>query len=106
MIMETLRTRTCEKCRYPVPISKIKLFPRSENRNWVLCPRCYENLKRKKAEEKARLESSTPRIREKINKVSFVCSRCNYVFKIDENKARSSIVCPYCGKDDKILLKE
>ena len=35
---------------------------------------------------------------------SITCVRCNYTFKIDKDRANVyfKLVCPYCGKDDKL----
>ncbi|MBU0456882.1 MAG: hypothetical protein ABH824_04915 [Nanoarchaeota archaeon] len=38
-------TRTCEKCSTVVPLEKVKLYPRDNEKNWLVCETCCEKLK-------------------------------------------------------------
>ncbi|GEM_PF-4067168 len=45
--MEIYKTRTCERCKVQVPLPRVKLFARDNDRNWLVCEDCCEVLKSK-----------------------------------------------------------
>lgn len=124
--MDLLQTRTCERCKTPTPVGKVKLYPRTSESSWLVCETCCEALKN-------RLKSSVTNTYQKglsiqntgskepiknilpsksvkaaavsdSNLKSLFCTRCNYTFKIDQDRAGVSynIACPYCGKSDRL----
>lgn len=100
--MDIRRTRTCERCKATVPLSKVMLFSKDENKNIVVCDKCGEELKRK-----------MPVLGTKISKlphpkfVTYSCLRCKYSFRADDSKigVTYNLHCPYCGKPDKLQLR-
>ncbi len=121
--METKRTRTCEKCSVQVPLEKVRLFPRDKERNWLVCEDCcgklkdttpsritnvpkigaVKNIARPTSFVSPKAKAKTEPTSNKSYRTHF-CSRCKYYFKVDENRAGTffRIVCPYCGKDDRL----
>jgi len=128
--METQKTRTCEKCSIQVPLDKTRLYPRDENKNWLICESCCEKLKQRDTSHKIINKPTTLPKKDPIKNVSNPqlaeskmikqkidpdyetkhCGRCSYYFKIDMNRhdlnrsipKLNKIVCPYCGKDDRL----
>jgi len=118
--MEVRRSRTCEKCKNTVPLDRVRLYPRDNERNWLLCDNCCEAL-RSKGDEKVsnKVKPITNELTAKNLKAAkeplsskgapegkeqMFCARCKYSFYIDPAKAMVARIynCPYCGKSDKI----
>ncbi|HLD00393.1 MAG TPA: hypothetical protein VJC39_01480 [Candidatus Nanoarchaeia archaeon] len=134
--METTRTRTCERCTIQVPLDKVKLIPKNNDQNMLVCVECGDYLRQASmskitndykppiknvykfkeqktilntpVEKQAALDQDnldqdpTPNPNKVIKLLS--CIRCNYDFKVNRDKAGRlhKVVCPYCGKADKI----
>ncbi|HIH11197.1 TPA: hypothetical protein HA241_03340 [Candidatus Woesearchaeota archaeon] len=105
--MDIRKTKTCERCKAVVPLERVRLYPKDENRNLVLCDNCCEEVK------KRALPSNQKNMSAKTAKVSlsstseyshYNCTRCNYNFRADKNKAgvTHNLCCPYCGKSDRL----
>lgn len=122
-------TRTCERCKASVPVEKVKLYPRNNESNWLVCEVCCDALKNRvkssvtntyqksvlQSEHKDPIKNILPNkdVKKKTEanseasnpnlKPSF-CTRCNYAFKIDQSRAGVvyNISCPYCGKSDRL----
>src|SRR3989338_6206056 len=123
-MMEIRKTRTCEKCNTQVPLGKVKFYPRDETRNLLLCETCAEKMKVSKSKQITALAAPAitqtkkivrnivqPKAQSKNIMASAgpsydtkYCNRCHYQFQIDlDSKNRvKKMVCPYCGKDDRL----
>jgi len=122
------RTRTCEKCKAIIPFDRVRLFPKSPDKpgvNMVVCDVCCEQLKKgitgrlstvsvskdgtisvKKPSIGAAPEPPKPVAKQRVvsdkpGADHYLCSRCNYKFKFDDDGI-TSLRCPYCGKADKL----
>ncbi len=114
-------TRTCEKCKASVPASKVKLFPRDAQRNWMLCEECCAKLKsdsRLMKEGSAPKAPKAPKVVVKLpqiprsaqrpvvnikkvdspapSKRPFFCTKCRYKFSLSTEK--QFLRCPLCGE--------
>ena len=118
--MDIRATRTCEKCGNVVPLDKIRIVSKGKNQTAVLCADCA--AKQSTTTGALRSEESAAYIRERasladskkrtvsqaqqrsVDRISLTCTRCNYKFAVDRNKAniQYNVVCPYCGKADRI----
>ncbi len=99
--MDIRKTKTCDKCKANVPLEMVRLYPKPMGGNLVLCEACLEKTKRTKTHPD--IPSRAPRL-PSSDYFKYDCRRCKYEFKVDENKANITynLVCPYCGKSDKI----
>ncbi len=105
MDLDIRRTRTCEKCRAVVTLDKVRLFPKSKDKSLLVCDKCVEELKQNRGLEKQPITNTpknpgmpTPEY------ASYFCGRCNYSFRVDKVKAGvlHNLLCPYCGKADRL----
>ena len=58
------KTRTCEKCKTVVPLDKVRLYPKSQDKNILLCENCCQSMKEVKSnllEGKSKAVVNTPR---------------------------------------------
>lgn len=137
-MVDIRKTRTCEKCNAQVPLDKVKLYPKTNDKTMMVCEACLDRLKNaakttfsnvpKHLQEPLRntpkaMMGNNPTPAAPVKKVliknvlqqkkaeplaegyrSINCIRCNYTFKIDKDRANVyfKLVCPYCGKDDKL----
>ena len=103
MDLDIQRGRTCQRCRAVVLLEKIRLFPKPDSTNMLVCNQCCDELK-------SALKDQTPSLRSNIKPLppadycSYFCDRCNYLFRVDRAKAGLThrLHCPYCGKEDRI----
>ena|SRR3989344_1574943 len=101
--MDIRKTKTCEKCKKVVPIDQVRLFPKDDNTNLVVCGPCSEELKKN-------IKDKNPTLSSKIASLPipeytvFLCTRCNYNFRVDKAKVglTYNLHCPYCGKPDRL----
>ena len=97
--MDIRKTRTCERCKATVPLNKVLLFSKDDDKNMIVCDKCGEELKRK-----------VPILQSKIGKLpepkylTYFCARCKYNFRVDDSKigVTHNLHCPYCGKADRL----
>ncbi|MBI4983486.1 hypothetical protein HZC32_02480 [Candidatus Woesearchaeota archaeon] len=130
--MDIRRTRTCERCKNVVPLDKVRLVPKNNEVNLLVCDTCMEELKKvpltsRITNAQSRLYGEPPRVR--ITNVAanppkytwtsqrvaplptpeyaqYICTHCDYVFRVDRAKAGITygVKCPYCGRPDKLRL--
>jgi len=124
--MDFLKTRTCERCKTPTMVDKVRLFPKDTERNWMVCGDCLNALKnvaktRLTNTVGANIPQGVPKAgatfstilpsqkqanppvaqnQSSIKKNQF-CSRCNYGFNINQARV-STVSCPYCGRMDRV----
>ncbi len=123
--MDFLKTRTCERCKTPTAVEKVRLYPKDSEHNWMVCGDCLDVLKNvAKTRLTNTIEANIPRgvskagptfstilpsqkranpaaVQNSAIKKNQFCSRCNYGFNI--NPARvSTVSCPYCGRMDRV----
>ncbi len=103
--MDIRKTRTCERCKGVVPLDQVRLYPKDQTKNLLLCPNCCEELKKASLGEIAGSKTKTlspPNFR------GYFCTRCNYNFRADRSKAgvTYNLHCPYCGKTDRLEKKK
>ena len=99
--MDIRRTRTCDRCKTPTPLDKVRLLPKGKEENLVLCEKCCAEFKER---------SSSAALRSKIKPLpaatfsNYQCTRCKYKFRVDKAKAGVTyqMHCPYCGKNDRL----
>jgi DNA-directed RNA polymerase subunit RPC12/RpoP len=131
--MDIRRTRTCERCRNVVPLEKVRLVPKNNEVNMLVCDACVQELRNapqsRITNAQSRYVSSTPTkvvnaappmTQKKYSWSSqrvgalptpdyatYSCAHCNYTFRLDRAKAGLTYgaKCPYCGRTDKIKLK-
>ena len=105
--MDIRKTRTCEKCNAVVLLEKIRLFPKIDGTNQVVCDNCCEELKLKNKEVDKSLSSKTETL-PTPEYGTFFCTRCNYTFRLDKTKVglTHNIQCPYCGKTDRLKAQK
>jgi ribosomal protein L37AE/L43A len=125
--MDIRRTRTCERCKSVVPLERIRLVPKNNDQNILICDNCMTDLK---STPNSKITNSQSRIymdapKEKISNQSrfgtssqriiplpapdyskYTCTKCSYVFRVDRVKAGITygVKCPYCGRSDKLRL--
>lgn len=139
-MVDIRKTRTCEKCNIQVPLDKVKLYPKANDKTMMLCESCLDRLKNAAKTTFSNVPKSmlgplhntpktlmgnnpTPSVQKSAVKnviqakktsavpegyLSVNCNRCNYNFKIDKDRANVyfKLVCPYCGKDDRLNPKK
>ena len=91
--MEDQRRMVCDRCRSVVPLASIKYIPKGVDSCTALCAPCRE--------ETSKVPFSTIK-KQPFQKQSYFCARCKYKFSFNQ-LGNSSLSCPYCGKDDKLL---
>ncbi len=101
--MDIRKTRTCEKCKAVVLIEHVRLYPKPDGTNLVVCEKCCDDLKKLNKETNSALTSKTTEL-PSPEYGTFFCIRCNYTFRVDKAKAglTHNLQCPYCGKTDRI----
>lgn len=101
--MDIRKTRTCERCKIVVLLDQVRLYPKSDNKNFLVCTNCCEELKKASAGQISAAEIKTKAL-EPASFVKYSCTRCNYNFKADNSKAglTYNLHCPYCGKIDRL----
>lgn len=102
--MDIRKTKTCERCKNVVPLEQVRLYPKSEDQNLVLCESCCNEAKKQASGHV--VGSRVPKLAP-AEIVMYKCTRCNYVFKADSSKAgvTYNLNCPYCGKNDRLEKK-
>lgn len=104
-MMDIRKTRTCERCKNVVPLDQVRLYPKDEMRNLLLCTTCCTEVK-----EQTSGNLTTSKVKELAPSeyINYLCTRCNYRFKADRSKAgvTYNLHCPYCGKNDKLEKKK
>jgi DNA-directed RNA polymerase subunit RPC12/RpoP len=88
---DELRKILCERCRKFFPLGQIKYMPTGNDSRMALCSKC---MAIPVEDRKKKIESI---------KQPFFCVRCKYKFNFSPNGV-TGLKCPYCGKDDKIVL--
>ncbi|MDP3734474.1 MAG: hypothetical protein Q8R37_04545 [Nanoarchaeota archaeon] len=103
--MDIRKTRTCEQCSAVVTLDKVKLYPKNEEENILVCEPCCNEIKKKRSGEIADSKAKTP---SPPNYTGYSCTRCNYRFRADRSKAGliHNLMCPYCGKNDRLEKKK
>ncbi len=98
--MDIRKTRTCERCKNVVPLDQVRLYPKDENKNLLLCDPCCTEVKLKSS---GNLATSVKGLAPS-EFINYLCTRCNYRFKADKSRAgvTYNLNCPYCGKNDKL----
>jgi uncharacterized CHY-type Zn-finger protein len=93
-ITEDPKKYLCERCRKFFTFKEIKYVVKGADAKVALCDKCRSqaNVEKTKIQEKA-----------KENKDPYFCGRCRYKFKFDKT-AGAKLSCPYCGKNDKIVV--
>ena len=105
--MDNLRaTRICEKCKAVVPSQNIKLYPKPDNTNLLLCEACLNQIK---AVNKSIQEGKSEKITNlpPADFANLFCTRCNYAFRVNRSKIGVTLhlSCPYCSKNDKLVRR-
>ncbi len=103
--MDIRKTRTCERCKNVVPLEQVRLYPKDESRNLLVCDNCCGELKKATAGE---IAASKLKVPEPASYTGYFCTRCNYQFRADRSKAglTYNLHCPYCGKADRLERKK
>ncbi len=91
--MEDSRRMVCDRCRSVVPLSSMKYVPKGVDGRLALCAPCRE--------ETSKVSASAAK-KQLVQKQRYFCARCKYKFTFNE-QGNSSLSCPYCGRDDKLL---
>ncbi|MBI2125687.1 hypothetical protein HYV87_02265 [Candidatus Woesearchaeota archaeon] len=100
-MMDIRKTRTCERCKNVVLLDQVRLYPKSDNKNFLVCVGCCEELKKASAgliPSDLKAKGPAPIL------MKYNCTRCNYNFKADNSRAglTYNLHCPYCGKMDRL----
>lgn len=119
------RTKTCEKCKAVIPLDRVRLYPKNPQKpgvNMVVCDRCCEELKniakgkiaspvsfkddtiiikKSAAPTHTEPEKQTRLVPEDPDLSHYICTRCNYKFKFNDDGI-IVLRCPYCGKPDSL----
>lgn len=101
--MDIRKTRTCERCKGVVLLDQVRLYPKSDNKNFLVCVSCCEELKKASAGQipstDFKAKNTAP-----SSFIKYNCTRCNYNFKADDSRAglTYNLHCPYCGKIDRL----
>src|SRR3989338_2348281 len=103
--MDIRKTRTCERCKLVVPLDQVRLYPKDETKNLLVCTNCCTELKKASAGE---IESLKTKTLLPTSYTGYFCTRCNYNFRADRSKAglMYNLHCPYCGKTDRLEKKK
>ena len=99
--MDIRKTRTCERCKNVVLLDQVRLYPKSDNKNFLVCVGCCEELKKERGgliKRDLKTKGPAPIL------MKYNCTRCNYNFKADNSRAglTYNLHCPYCGKMDRL----
>ena len=102
--MDIRKTRTCERCKAVVPLDQVRLYPKDQNKNLLVCEPCCGELKKATAGE---IVSKTKSL-SAPSFIGYFCNRCNYNFRADKYKADiiHNLNCPYCGKNDRLETRK
>ncbi len=102
-MMDIRKTRTCERCKSVVLLDQVRLYPKSDNKNFLVCVTCCEELKKAVAGQLPTTDLKAKNIMPAAL-MKYNCIRCNYNFRADTAKAgvTYNLHCPYCGKSDKL----
>ena len=84
--MDIRKTRTCEKCKAAIPLDQIRLYPKNKDTNILVCQPCSQELNKNIKEKSPSILSKTKPL-PPPSYSTLSCSRCDYQFRIDENKA-------------------
>ncbi|MEK6809780.1 MAG: hypothetical protein AABY40_03835 [Nanoarchaeota archaeon] len=102
-MMDIRKTRTCERCKGVVLLDQVRLYPKSDNKNFLVCMNCCEELKKASA---GNIPTTDLKAKNLIPSalVKYNCTRCNYNFRADNSRAglTYNLQCPYCGKTDRL----
>lgn len=103
--MDIRKTRTCERCKAVVPLDQVRLYPKDQNKNLLVCEPCCGELKKATAGE---IVTSKTKNLSAPSFLGYFCNRCNYNFRADKNKAgvTCNLSCPYCGKNDSLEIRK
>ena len=110
--MDDAKKAVCEMCKRLVPVSSIKFVMKGKDSTMPACSQCRSAMTgktpRKIPEEIAdgkRQSVQQGREEKRIpsSKPVHYCERCRYKFGYDP-KGRTDLMCPFCGKADKIVL--
>lgn len=103
--MDIRKTRTCERCKSVVPLDQVRLYPKDETKNLLVCGNCCLELKKATAGEIGTSKLTMPN---SPSYLGYFCTRCNYNFRADRSKAglTYNLHCPYCGKTDRLEKKK
>ena len=114
--MDMRRTRTCERCKTAVPLDQVRIVPKNNDVNLLVCDNCMTEIKRATPDGRimgaqsriyAPIDSFKPKITnapkdnpfkpsassQRISPLpapdyaQYTCTKCNYVFKVDRSKA-------------------
>lgn len=101
--MDIRKTRTCERCKGVVLLDQVRLYPKSDNKNFLVCTGCCEELKKASAGQIPSTDLKAKNLAP-VSIIKYNCTRCNYNFKADNSKAglTYNLHCPYCGKIDRL----
>ena len=102
-MMDIRKTRTCERCKGVVLLDQVRLYPKSDNKNFLVCMNCCEDLKKASAGQIPTTDLKSKNLMPP-NLIKYNCTRCNYNFKADDSKTglTYNLQCPYCGKVDRL----
>ncbi|HLD40405.1 MAG TPA: hypothetical protein VJB13_04660 [Candidatus Nanoarchaeia archaeon] len=102
-MMDIRKTRTCERCKAVVLLDQVRLYPKSDNKNFLVCTSCCEELKKA---SHGQIPSTDFKDKKMLPSalIKYSCTRCSYNFKADDSKAglMYNLHCPYCGKADRL----
>ncbi len=101
--MDIRKTRTCERCKGVVLLDQVRLYPKSDNKNFLVCVNCCEELKKASAGQIPSTDFKAKNLGP-ASLIKYNCTRCNYNFKADDSRAglTYNLHCPYCGKIDRL----
>src|SRR3989338_7110001 len=102
-MMDIRKTRTCERCKTVVLLDQVRLYPKSDNKNFLVCVNCCEELKKASAGNIPTTDLKAKNLMPSVL-VKYNCTRCNYNFKADNSRTglTYNLHCPYCGKVDRL----
>lgn len=92
----------CGNCKRSFPVSELKYYPQGKDSAVLLCKECGAKIKKKPDAAENKASKSQKEAAANPKRGSYLCERCNYKFKYDP-KGRTDLLCPYCGRADKIL---
>lgn len=110
--MDESQKAVCEMCKKLVPVSSIKFVLKGKDSTMPACSQCRSAMQSKPLrkineeiadEKKQSMQQGREEKRNPSSKPAYYCERCRYKFGYDP-KGRTDLMCPFCGKADKIVL--
>ena len=98
--MDQAKVVMCDTCRKSVPANTVRYVPKGKDYLMIVCASCRGQSSGEEKNNKKQGDSQKT-VKNMTERLSYVCERCKFPFKHNP-KGSSNLLCPYCGKADKL----